>query len=212
MRSLPQTDIYGITCEALSRGRDNLTVVRELLAAGVKIIQYREKAKTIKEKYAECLAISKMCREAGALFVVNDDEDLALLTGAGAVHVGQDDLPADAVRKLVGPEVIVGVSAGSMEEARDAVARGADYLGVGPIYRTATKEDAGEAVGLALLQTMSRTFTLPLVAIGGITPSNIKEVMRLGAACAAMISALVGAEDIAAAVRAARRSLHEGGR
>jgi len=212
VRSLPQTDLYGITCEALSRGRDNLTVVRELLAAGVRIIQYREKTKTKKEKYAECLALSQMCREAGALFVVNDDVDLALLTGAGAVHVGQDDLPADAVRKLVGPDVIVGVSASSMEEAHDAVARGADYLGVGPIYRTATKEDAGEAVGLDLLQEIARTFTLPLVAIGGITPDNIREVMRRGAACAAMISALVGAEDIAAAVQAARRNLSGDGR
>jgi len=209
---LPQTDLYGITCEALSRGRDNLTVVRELLAAGVRIIQYREKTKTKKEKYAECLALSQMCREAGALFVVNDDVDLALLTGAGAVHVGQDDLPADAVRKLVGPDVIVGVSASSMEEAHDAVARGADYLGVGPIYRTATKEDAGEAVGLDLLQEIARTVTLPLVAIGGITPDNIREVMRRGAACAAMISALVGAEDIAAAVQAARRNLSGDGR
>jgi len=207
MVKLPQTDIYAITCEKLSRGRDNLEVVKQLLAAGVKIIQYREKEKTKKEKYRQCLALSKMCREAGALFIVNDDVDIAILTDAGGIHVGQDDLPADAVRKLVGPKMIIGVSAGTPQEAADAVEHGADYLGVGPVFGTGTKEDAGKPVGLDFLKFVAQKYRLPLVAIGGINADNIHLVSGAGIKYFAMISALVAADDITAAVHGLRRRL-----
>ncbi|NLM52225.1 MAG: thiamine phosphate synthase [Firmicutes bacterium] len=207
MAKFPQTDIYGITCEKLSKGRDNLEVVKQLLAAGVKIIQYREKEKTKKEKLRQCLAISKMCREAGALFIVNDDVDIAMLTEAGGIHVGQDDLPADAVRKLVGSKMLIGVSAGTPQEAAEAVARGADYLGIGPVFGTGTKEDAGKPVGLEFLKFMVQNYSLPLVAIGGINAENIHLVSGTGITCFAMVSALVAAEDIAAAVHKLRRQL-----
>ncbi|HZK24665.1 MAG TPA: thiamine phosphate synthase [Oscillospiraceae bacterium] len=210
-RSFLQTDIYGITCEAMSAGRSNLETVRELLQAGVQIIQYREKEKTKREKFAQCLALSKMCKKAGALFIVNDDVDIALAAQADGVHVGQDDLPADIVRALVGSKVIVGVSAGNTKEAAAAVACGADYLGVGPIFATGTKLDAGAPIGLEFLAYLKARYTLPLVAIGGINPENITQVFQSGADSAAMISALVSSSELGATVRATRQRLKEHG-
>ena len=204
MRNFLQTDIYGITCEELSCGRDNIEVVRQMILAGIQVIQYREKEKTKRQKYEQCLAISKMCQAADVLFIVNDDVDIALMVKAGGVHVGQDDLPADAVRKLVGEEMIIGVSAGNPEEAAEAAFRGADYLGIGPVFSTGTKPDAGEAVGYDFVDFMVQNSSLPLVAVGGINAENIENVYRRGVHCAAMVSALVGAPDLCAAVKSLR--------
>ena len=205
------TDIYAITCESMSAGRSNLEIVRELLQAGVKIIQYREKEKTKREKYEQCLLISRMCQEAGALYIVNDDVDIALAVRAGGVHVGQDDLPVDVVRSVVGPELVIGVSAGNPEEAAAAVAGGADYLGVGPVFATGTKLDAGAPVGVDLLAYLKERYNVPLVAIGGISATNITQVFAGGADCAAMISALVTAPDIAATIKMIRQQLQKDG-
>jgi thiamine-phosphate pyrophosphorylase len=210
-RELFQTDIYGVTCEALTPGGDNLEAVRQMINAGVKIIQYREKEKSKREKYEECRVIREMCKPARVLFVVNDDVDIAILCKAGGVHVGQDDLPADAVRKLVGPEMVIGVSAGTPAEVEDAIARGADYVGVGPVFQTGTKADAGEPVGLALVEYVAKKYKIPLVAIGGINGDNISDVRRHGIACSAMVSALVGSADIKTEVEKIRRKIHESG-
>lgn len=190
-----QTDIYGITCEEMSGGRSNPQVVREMIGAGIKIIQYREKEKSKREKLAECRAIRKICNP-GVLFIVNDDIDIAILCQADGVHVGQDDLPADEVRKLLGPEMIIGVSAGTPDEVDDAIKRGADYLGVGPVFTTGTKTDAGLPVGLDFLEYVVKNYYIPLVAIGGINCVNIKEVQKSGVPCSAMVSALVASPDI----------------
>jgi thiamine-phosphate pyrophosphorylase len=174
-----------------------------MLEAGVKLIQYREKTFTAREKYRESLAIRALCREHTAFFIVNDDPDLALAVEADGVHVGQDDLPAKAVRRLVGGKMLLGVSAATPSQAEEAAASGVvDYLGVGPVYTTATKKDACAPVGLDFLDYAVRTSGLPVVAIGGITRDNAAEVMRHGAACVAIISDIVGAEDIAARIRA----------
>ncbi|MBS4031560.1 MAG: thiamine phosphate synthase [Clostridiales bacterium] len=202
-----QTDIYGITCEALSATGDNLEVVRQMINAGVKIIQYREKDKPKKEKLEECKVIREMCKPARVLFIVNDDVDIAILCKAGGVHVGQDDLPADQVRKLVGPEMIIGVSADTPGEVEDAIARGADYIGIGPVFTTGTKADAGEPVGLELVEFMAKNYKIPLVAIGGIDGKNIIEVRRRGIPCSAMISALVGCDDIVSRVAEIRKTI-----
>ncbi|MCR3923545.1 MAG: thiamine phosphate synthase [Firmicutes bacterium] len=191
-----QTGIYGITCESISAGRTNIEVVQQLLDAGVKIIQYREKDKTKREKYQQCLTLRSLCDAAGALFIVNDDVDIAMAIKAGGVHVGQDDLPADVVRAIVGPDMVIGVSAGTPNEAAIAVAQGANYLGVGPVFPTGTKLDAGDAVGLANLAQMVQMYNIPVVAIGGINEKNIMDVHQCGVACAAMVSTLVGATDI----------------
>lgn len=211
VKSIFQTDIYGITCEELTPGRDNLEAVRKMIHAGVKIIQYREKDKPKREKYEECKVIREMCKPAGVLFIVNDDVDIAILSKACGVHVGQDDLPADAVRSLVGPEMVIGVSADTPAQVQDAVARGADYIGVGPVFSTKTKPDAGQPVGLDLIELIACQFQVPLVAIGGINGENIVDVRRRGVPCSAMVSALVGCADIEAAVAAIRERISQSG-
>lgn len=204
-----QTDIYAITCEALSAGRNNIEVVQQLLAAGVKIVQYREKEKSKREKYEQCLLLSKMCKEAKALFIVNDDVDLALAVQADGVHVGQGDLPVEVVRKLVGMEKLIGVSASSLAEAEAAAASDADYLGVGPVFGTNTKGDAGEPVGLDFLALVAARSVKPIVAIGGINENNILAVRNCGVPCAAMISALVSKKDIIGQVSAIRKIINK---
>lgn len=190
------TDLYCITAAKYSKGRDNIQVVREMLAAGIKIIQYREKDKTLKEKYAECLEIRELTKAAGATFIVNDDLDLALLVKADGVHLGQDDLPVEKVRKLVGEDLIIGLSTHSPEQAEAAARQGVDYIGVGPIYPTFTKKDVCEPVGLEYLDYVVNNINLPFVAIGGIKEHNLAEVVAHGAKCVALVTEIVGADDI----------------
>lgn len=199
-----QAGIYGITAGEYSLGRDNIFVVGEMLAAGLKIIQYREKDKKAREKYEECLKIREMTVAAGATFIVNDDVDLALLVGADGVHLGQDDLPPRAVRRLVGEEMIIGMSTHSPEQAGEALAAGVDYIGVGPIFATKTKKDVCDPVGLEYLDYVVQNVNILFVAIGGIKEHNIAEVAGRGARCIALVTEIVGAPDIPARVRALR--------
>ncbi|NLZ44285.1 MAG: thiamine phosphate synthase [Clostridia bacterium] len=187
---------YGITAEEYSLGRSNPEIVAEMLAAGIRIIQYREKEKNLREKYAEAKILRRMTRESGALFLVNDHVDLALLVEADGVHIGQDDLPLPEVRKLLGPGKIIGVSTHSPEQARRAVAEGADYIGVGPLFATATKKDVCPPVGLGYLDFAVKEILIPLVAIGGIKEYNLEEVCRHGARCVAMVTEITGSENI----------------
>ncbi|MBF7084653.1 thiamine phosphate synthase [Desulfallas sp. Bu1-1] len=207
LAGLLAADIYGITAEEHSRGRSNIEVVRQMIAAGIKVIQYREKEKTLREKYSECLQIREMTREAGVTFIVNDHVDLALLVDADGVHVGQDDLPPDQIRKLVGDGMIIGMSTHSPAQARAAVNSGVDYIGVGPIFATKTKKDVCEPVGLEYLDYAVNNVTIPFVAIGGIKEHNIAEVARRGARCIALVTEIVGAPDIEAKVRALRAAM-----
>lgn len=193
--------LYCITAEKHSLGRSNIDMVKAMMEAGVKIIQYREKEKNAAEKYRECLEIREIARTFGALFIVNDNVDIALSVKADGVHVGQDDLPIEVVRSLVGNEMIVGVSTHSPEQALDAVARKADYIGVGPIYPTKTKENVCDAVGLGYLDFVVRNIRLPFVAIGGIKRHNLDEVIRHGAQCVSMVTEVVGAPDITERIR-----------
>ena len=199
--------LYGLTAEKFSLGRPNPEVVRAMLDAGVRIIQYREKTKKMGAKFEECLALRAMTREYGAAFIVNDDIDLALLADADGVHVGQEDLPVAAVRRLVGADRAIGLSTHSPEQARAAVAAGADYIGVGPIFATRTKDDVCEPVGLSYLDYVVREIGLPFVAIGGIKEHNLAEVAGHGARCAALVTEIVGARDIAEKAAALRRIL-----
>ncbi|MDP2940669.1 MAG: thiamine phosphate synthase [Candidatus Omnitrophota bacterium] len=194
--------LYCITAEEYSLGRGNLAVAKEILAAGVKILQYREKEKSKREKFAECLAIGKMAAEAGAAFIVNDDIDIALAVEADGVHLGQDDLPIAAARRLVGEEIIIGLSTHSQQQAEEAVSKGTDYISIGPIYPTQTKKNACPAVGLAYLDYAVKNISIPFVAIGGIKLYNLREVLAHGARCVAMVTEIVGAKDIRARIKA----------
>lgn len=200
--------LYGLTAEKFSLGRSNADVVQAMLDGGIRIIQYREKTKKMGLKYEECLQLRAMTREAGAAFIVNDDIDLALLVGADGVHVGQEDLPLEAVRSLVGENMAIGLSTHSPKQALAAEARGADYIGVGPIFATRTKEDVCAPVGFAYLDFVARNLNLPFVAIGGIKEHNLGEVATHGARCMALVTEITAAADIRGKIAALTRILH----
>jgi thiamine-phosphate pyrophosphorylase len=200
--------IYGITAEKFSRGRNNVAVVQAMIAGGVAMVQYREKhgAKSFREMLAECLAIRRLTRAGGVPFIVNDYVELAMLADADGVHLGQDDLPVAAVRERVGSKII-GLSTHSPDQARAALAAGADYIGVGPLFATRTKEDVCAPVGLDYLDYVLRNIPLPAVAIGGIKVHNIDQVVAKGARTVCLVTEIVGAEDIAGMVRRLRVTL-----
>lgn len=204
-RILPgQTDLYALTDARLSRGRSLRDVVQALLGAGIKILQYREKHLPMGKMLEECRMLRAMTLEANACLIIDDHVDLALLCKADGVHIGQDDLPLADVRSLCGKDMIIGVSTHSPEQAVQAMNRGADYIGVGPIYATKTKEDVVAPVGLSYLRWVAENIHIPFVAIGGIKEHNVAEVCASGARCAALVSEFVGAPDIGAKVRAVR--------
>lgn len=194
--------IYAITAEKFSRGRSNIEVVREMIKGGVTTIQYREKKhlKPVGKMLTECQIIRKMTLASGVRFIVNDHVDLALLVDADGVHVGQEDLPVEAVRKLIGPDKLIGLSTHSPEQAADAVARGADYIGVGPIFSTQTKEDVCAAVGLEYLEHIVANCPLPFVAIGGIKEHNLDEIVHRGATTICLVTEIVGSPEISETV------------
>ena len=194
--------IYAILSEEHSRGRSNLDVCRAILDAGVRVVQYREKDKKAGEMYAECLALRDMTREAGATFIVNDHVDLALLVDADGVHVGQEDLPPAAVRRLLGPGKVIGLSTHGPGQARAAQTSGVvDYIGVGPIFATKTKKDVCDPVGFEYLDYVVEHIPMPFVAIGGIKEHNLPQVRERGARMACLVTEIVGADDVRATAR-----------
>lgn len=201
------TDLYCITAEEHSRGRSNIEVVEEMIAAGIKIIQYREKGKTRLQKYSDCSKIREMTEMAGVTFIINDDIDIALSVGADGIHLGQDDLPVEKAREIAGEEMIIGLSTHSPTQALDAVKRGADYIGVGPIFKTFTKKDVCDPVGLEYLEFVVQNIEIPFVAIGGIKQHNIHEVSSKGARCIALVTEIVGAENIVQKIDAIRKRI-----
>ena len=201
----PRFDLYVITDPALSRGRSHLDVARAALEGGADAIQIRDKSSTAYNLSRVTAEIQPLVRKFGAALLVNDRVDVALVAGADGAHVGQDDLPAREARRLMPRPRVLGVSAATRDLARRAQKDGADYVGVGPVFRTATKPDAGEPLGLERLAEISASVSIPVVAIGGINADNIGGVFEAGASGAAVISAVAGAEDIASAARALKR-------
>ena len=179
-------------------------LVRRVAAAvrgGVDIVQLRDKHSTTRELLPLAEELREACELGGALFTVNDDVELARRCGAGGVHLGQQDEPVEAAREILGPEAVIGLSAGSVEEAWRSVAAGADYLGVGTVFATPTKEDA-EVAGLTLVEEISREkLPVPWFAIGGINPENAREVAAAGAPGFAVVRAILDAEDPGKAAR-----------
>lgn len=197
MKCFKEFPIYGITAEAMSNGRDNMTVVKAMLEAGIKFIQYREKEKTGLARYEECLKLKKLTAEYCAAFIIDDFVDLAIAVDADGVHIGQDDLPVPAVRKLLGPDKIIGLSTHSPEQLEKAneIADLIDYIGCGPVYATNTKKTA-VPVGLEYVKYATEHAKMPFVAIGGIKEHNIHEVYNAGATTIAVVSDITSADDI----------------
>lgn len=188
---------YFITDASLSRA-GNLSDVRNAVAAGVKVVQYREKQAGTKKMYEEARKLREVCQK--TLFLVNDRVDLALAVAADGVHLGQDDLPFQVARRLLGPGKIIGMTVGTVAEALAATQAGADYLGVSQIFATATKTDAGEPMGVALIEAIRPRVSIPLMAIGGITLANAAEVIRAGADGLCAISAVVTKQNVRAEI------------
>lgn len=196
LKKLFEHELYCITAEDYSNGKSNIEVVKELIDSGVNIIQYREKDKKALYKYEECLEIRKLTKEANVTFIINDDIDIAILVKADGVHIGQEDIPIEKVRELVGDSMFIGLSTHSPTQAQDAVKRGADYIGVGPIFKTQTKKDVVDPVGLEYLDYVSKNIDIPFVAIGGIKEHNLSEVISYGSSCVCMVTEVVGSDDI----------------
>ncbi len=208
-RILPgETDLYALTDSRLSLGRSVEEQAKALLSSGIRILQYREKHASAAKMLEECRLLRRLTLEAGACFLVNDHIDITMLCDADGVHIGQDDLPVAEVRHLLGPDKIIGLSTHSPAQAEAAVACGADYIGVGPIFATQTKEDVCAPVGFGYLDWVAEHIGLPFVAIGGIKESNIFQVARHGAKCCALVSEFVGAPDICQKVAAVRKAMH----
>ncbi|HEU4558049.1 MAG TPA: thiamine phosphate synthase [Longimicrobium sp.] len=191
-------------------GRAVVDVVCAALRAGAPSIQLRGKDQPAREQVELARALRAETRAAGALLWVNDRLDVALTAGADGVHLGQDDLPLEAARRIVPAGFLIGISAETAELALAAERGGADYVGTGPVYATGSKADAGDAVGCERITEVARAVRIPVVGIGGIGAANAGEVVRAGAAGVAVISAVMRAPDPEAATRELLRAVAEG--
>jgi thiamine-phosphate pyrophosphorylase len=189
---------YFITDSGLSRA-GNISDVEQAVACGVGVIQYRNKNGDTREMYEESSRLREICRDAA--FLINDRIDIALAVDADGVHLGQSDMPYRAARKLLGQDKIIGITVHNLQEALEAQALGADYLGVSPIFPTQTKADAGRPAGIILIEEIRRRIDTPLIAIGGINLANAPPVIKAGADGICAISCVVAKEDAGAEVR-----------
>jgi len=182
-----------------------------LVAGGARVLQLRMKRTPPRDALATAREVAALCRRAGTLCLLNDRVDLALLAGADGVHVGDEDLPPEAARELLGPGRLVGVTVRGVEGARAARDAGADYVGVGPLFGTTTKQVAAPVLGLEAFAEVVRGSPLPVVGIGGVGLANIGRVAAAGAHGAAVVSDALLAEDIAERVRRLLAAFEQGG-
>ena len=201
MKAQPDYSIYLVTDDGCLQGRALLDCVREALEGGVTLVQYRAKTASSAEMYAEALQLKALCDSFNVPLIINDRLDIAMAVGAAGVHLGQDDLPCAAARKLLGEDYIIGVSAHNPAEAAEALQSGADYLGCGAVFGTATKADV-QKLGTEGLAAICKAKGLPVVGIGGVTADNYREVRAAGADGAAIVSGILAQPDIRATVRA----------
>ena len=203
----PRLGVIVVTDPGVPAGRTVVEVVRASLRGGAPSVQLRAKGAPAREAAQLARELLAETRAAGALLFVNDRVDIALAVGADGAHLGEEDLPLAAARRIAPPGFLLGMSADTVELARQAERDGADYLGVGPVYATASKADAGAPVGTARIAEIAAAVRVPIVGIGGIRPSNAAPVVLAGAAGVAVISAVMHAADPEAATHALLRSI-----
>jgi thiamine-phosphate pyrophosphorylase len=199
-RKLILPPLYAILDPEQTKGRPPETVLRELAQGGAKILQLRVKGMIPRDFLQLARETRALTRSHDCRFIVNDRVDIALASDADGVHLGQEDLPLHAARKLMG-EKIIGISTHDIAQALEAERGGADYIGFGPMFETRTKETGYSTRGFDMLREVRQAVKLPIVAIGGITESNVQEVWQAGADSAAIISDILGADDIASKIR-----------
>ena len=197
-------DLYVVTDSDLSKGRTDAEVARLAYEGGADAVQLRMKHSDGREMLEQALEIRKVADEYCRFFFVNDRVDIAMASGADGVHLGQTDMPLEKARDLMGETAIIGVSVDNVEQAIAAAEGGADYIGVGSIFRTNTKPDAKQSVGLGAIYEIRQAVDIPIVAIGGINRGNIQDVIRAGADSAAVVSAVVAQDDIKASAHELR--------
>lgn len=201
MKAQPDYSIYLVTDDGCLQGRALIDCVREALEGGVTLVQYRAKTASSAEMYAEALQLKALCDSFNVPLIINDRLDIAMAVGAAGVHLGQDDLPCAAARRILGEDYLIGVSAHNPAEARAALLCGADYLGCGAVFGTATKADV-QKLGTDGLAAICKAKGLPVVGIGGVTADNYREVRAAGADGAAIVSGILAQPDIRATVEA----------
>lgn len=191
--------LYLVTDRGLARGRPIQDIVKAAVLGGVTCVQLREKDCSTMEFIEQALSIKDYLSARGIPLIINDRLDVAQAVKADGIHLGQTDMPLDMARAMVGDSMIIGISAESLEDAVEAEKGGADYLGVSPIYATPTKTDTAPPLGLEGLRQIRTAVKIPLVGIGGLNHENAADVIRNGADGVAVVSAIVAAEDPAAA-------------
>jgi len=199
--------LHVLTDTVLQSRFSHLELARMAIRGGADTIQFRQKTGATREMIEIVRQLKQLCINSGATLIVNDRIDVAVAADADGVHLGQDDFPIPLARKLLGESRIIGGSAATLEEAQKCLAEGADYIGFGPVYPTASKADAAPATGIKLLKQAVEAIPLPIIAIGGVNVENTPEVIRAGARGIAVISAVCCQEDPEQATRALRQAL-----
>ncbi|MCJ7643603.1 MAG: thiamine phosphate synthase [Candidatus Aminicenantes bacterium] len=187
--------LYLVADTEFAAGKDLLPRIREAVLGGVTVVQLRAKDLGTRDFLELASRISEQLGKLGVPFLINDRVDISLACGAAGVHLGQDDMPPDRAKKLLGRSKIIGVSVNTLKEAREAERLGADYVGLGPIYATTTKNTDLPIVGSEGIRRMHKLIDIPIIAIGGINAGNAADVLRAGAAGVAVVSAILGAAD-----------------
>ena len=186
--------LYVIANQDLQKNRTIIEVIEEIIQGGATIIQLREKNLPTRTFFEEAQTVRKITKKAGIPLIINDRLDVALAVNADGVHLGEEDLPLKYARKIA-PHFIIGYSTDSIDQAREAEKDGANYLGVGSVFPTKTKIDAGMAIGTQKLEEIKRAVSIPVIAIGGITLENLPKVIQSGVDGVAVISAIISAES-----------------
>lgn len=210
IRLFKEADLYPVTCERLSNGRSNLEVLEAAIRGGAKVIQLREKERGKGEIYRQALRFRERTAAAGMLLIINDHLDVALAVGADGVHLGQEDLPLPAARRIA-PDLLLGASSHSRMEALRAQTEGADYVNIGPIFPTATKAGVARVLGPEAIGEIAPVLSVPFTVMGGIHGGNIDRVLAAGARRIVVVTAVTQAPDMAAAVAALRDRIRAAG-
>lgn len=206
MKVIP-SGLYLITDQYIVRGLSHFQIAEAALSGGARFIQYREKLLSKRESFNIALELRKLTNKFNATLIINDDVDIAMAVDADGVHLGQEDLPVQTARRILGNDKIIGLSTHSLKEAESAQDSGADYIAIGPIFKSTTK-DVRSPLGADIIKAVKKISKLPVIAIGGINEDNVVDVIRAGADGAAIISAIISKPDITASVKEFIRTLY----
>ena len=202
------SELYLITDRAICRGRPFLEVIEKALAAGVRMLQYREKELPYESRLATAQQLKSICRKWGATFIINDDMDLALEVKSDGVHLGQEDIPSGKYKIPLRSQFILGVTVRNLDQAQKAESFGADYIGLGPVFHSTTKNKLPDPIGYETIRMVQLKVKIPIFAIGGISLTNVAKVIKSGASGVAVISGILGHPDIAERVHKFYQRIH----